>query len=699
MDEGTKHQGSSPLFAIFCLSLLVLFLVPYSIYQLCCGAENEKTHKAWAKSGKTKSSLSKALRGSCTRGKIIMLLLWGAVAGLLFYIQTSQKEIAPFDPFAIMELSPDATEKEVKKQYYKLAKERHPDKNPDDPQAAEKFDLLAKAYNALTDETARENYKKYGHPDGPQAMNIGVAMPSFLFNPDKQTAPIMLLALVGIGILLPLAVAACYLTRSNKYAGPNQVQHETLGLWLTHHKFGIKESQGLRRILDTLVVAKEFIDMPVPSTQAMALEELKKLVMRFNPELKGLKQDFWKRKASIVKAHMLLIVFMERAEDEIPEILKPDLKMILQRSPSLLAELMNVAVYPRKPYFLYAWMCPAVAVVEMMQCLTQAVPVRVRKPTPTSSGKSDKTGEAAAGIMQLPWMDAEIAKKLAKRKVKSLGELSAMPVDERGEALLASGYSKEHIEDVETFLSAMPTVHAEAGFHVEGHASIMEGDMVTADVRVALTRPSHKATKSKVDADRLKGVEAYAPHYPQPREEKWYFLLCDASHNLLMANACESLLEAESAGAAHPEKYAGGEGTVSAADDLKATRSSGKHAAARAGITNGEAEDDDLDSGEDGDDDDDAAAAQTQALLSRSGKEKGKDDRQLVQLRFMAPMAGKYNLQLHIMSDCWIGARPWRPSPQTHDGRSDSGVSVPLSVPCTPSPRPCPRSSTRLEVS
>uniref|UniRef100_A0A061SJW4 Translocation protein SEC63 n=1 Tax=Tetraselmis sp. GSL018 TaxID=582737 RepID=A0A061SJW4_9CHLO len=513
MDEGTKHQGSSPLFAIFCLSLLVLFLVPYSIYQLCCGAENEKTHKAWAKSGKTKSSLSKALRGSCTRGKIIMLLLWGAVAGLLFYIQTSQKEIAPFDPFAIMELSPDATEKEVKKQYYKLAKERHPDKNPDDPQAAEKFDLLAKAYNALTDETARENYKKYGHPDGPQAMNIGVAMPSFLFNPDKQTAPIMLLALVGIGILLPLAVAACYLTRSNKYAGPNQVQHETLGLWLTHHKFGIKESQGLRRILDTLVVAKEFIDMPVPSTQAMALEELKKLVMRFNPELKGLKQDFWKRKASIVKAHMLLIVFMERAEDEIPEILKPDLKMILQRSPSLLAELMNVAVYPRKPYFLYAWMCPAVAVVEMMQCLTQAVPVRVRKPTPTSSGKSDKTGEAAAGIMQLPWMDAEIAKKLAKRKVKSLGELSAMPVDERGEALLASGYSKEHIEDVETFLSAMPTVHAEAGFHVEGHASIMEGDMVTADVRVALTRPSHKATKSKVDGALPPGAggESIAP--------------------------------------------------------------------------------------------------------------------------------------------------------------------------------------------
>jgi translocation protein SEC63 len=74
-------------------------------------------------------------------------------------------------------------------------------------------------------------------------MNIGVAMPSFLFSADKDTAPYMLLALVGFGILLPLIIAACYLTSNSKYAGPNQVQHETLGFWFHHPKFSIKESQ------------------------------------------------------------------------------------------------------------------------------------------------------------------------------------------------------------------------------------------------------------------------------------------------------------------------------------------------------------------------------------------------------------------------------------------------------------------------
>ncbi len=49
----------------------------------------------------------------------------------------------------------------------------HPDKNPD-PKAHHYFaTYVAKAYKALTDEVSRENYKKYGHPDGPQAMTGG----------------------------------------------------------------------------------------------------------------------------------------------------------------------------------------------------------------------------------------------------------------------------------------------------------------------------------------------------------------------------------------------------------------------------------------------------------------------------------------------------------------------------------------------
>ena len=56
----------------------------------------------------------------------------------------------------------------------------HPDKNPDDPQAAQKFILLTKAYECLTDEAMKEVCAKYGNPDGKQAFEVGIALPSFL---------------------------------------------------------------------------------------------------------------------------------------------------------------------------------------------------------------------------------------------------------------------------------------------------------------------------------------------------------------------------------------------------------------------------------------------------------------------------------------------------------------------------------------
>jgi translocation protein SEC63 len=82
------------------------------------------------------------------------------------------------------------------------------------------------------DDVARENYEKYGHPDGPQALNLGVALPEWLLKNDAKAAPFVLIALVFMGILLPLGVAACFLMSSNQYAGPNNVMRETLDIFL-----------------------------------------------------------------------------------------------------------------------------------------------------------------------------------------------------------------------------------------------------------------------------------------------------------------------------------------------------------------------------------------------------------------------------------------------------------------------------------
>ncbi|KAI0845491.1 DnaJ-domain-containing protein [Daldinia vernicosa] len=59
-------------------------------------------------------------------------------------------------------VQPTATELEIKKAYRKLAIVHHPDKNPNDPTAHEKFQTIGEAYQVLSDPDLRKAYDKYG---------------------------------------------------------------------------------------------------------------------------------------------------------------------------------------------------------------------------------------------------------------------------------------------------------------------------------------------------------------------------------------------------------------------------------------------------------------------------------------------------------------------------------------------------------
>lgn len=64
--------------------------------------------------------------------------------------------------YDLLGVAPNATERELKKAYRKMALKYHPDKNEGNPEAEEKFKQIASAYEVLSDEKKREIYDKGG---------------------------------------------------------------------------------------------------------------------------------------------------------------------------------------------------------------------------------------------------------------------------------------------------------------------------------------------------------------------------------------------------------------------------------------------------------------------------------------------------------------------------------------------------------
>jgi DnaJ-class molecular chaperone len=91
------------------------------------------------------------------------------------------------DPYATLGVPRSASEKDIKSAYRKLAKELHPDRNTDNPKAAERFSEVTGAYDLLSDKDKRAKFDRgeidadgnpsmgfgYGHTAGPGGFNGG----------------------------------------------------------------------------------------------------------------------------------------------------------------------------------------------------------------------------------------------------------------------------------------------------------------------------------------------------------------------------------------------------------------------------------------------------------------------------------------------------------------------------------------------
>jgi molecular chaperone DnaJ len=101
------------------------------------------------------------------------------------------------DFYQILGVSSDVTDKDLTKAYRKLARKFHPDANPDDPQAEDRFKAVSEAYDVLSDPVRRKEYdevRRFGRAGagfGPSGRSPGGPGGGFTFTESGDLSDLL----------------------------------------------------------------------------------------------------------------------------------------------------------------------------------------------------------------------------------------------------------------------------------------------------------------------------------------------------------------------------------------------------------------------------------------------------------------------------------------------------------------------------
>jgi len=488
-------QYDNSAFNFFALSTMSFYLVPswYAIlsrvYGAFIGLTDAKVGAVARTTAEKKKAqqLKKSSMGLNTlKGKgflvnlAITLLFTIAFVYILVQVTSGEGELNSFDPFAILEIDTGADMKQIKKAYRDKSLKFHPDKNPNNPAAEAKFMMVAKAYEALTDETAKRNYELYGNPDGKQSLAVSIGLPAWLLDAGNRNFVLMSYLIIMVGII-PYAVFRYY-SDSSKF-GEKDVMYDSYSWY--HHTLG--EATLIKSLPEFLAGSAEFRQCNIPASEAEKGE-----IATIMTTVRGNMQKPKYNHPVCIKGNVLLHAHLLRKTEDLSEKLKADLNYMLLKSTALTDAMISVCQHQEN-------MATAINCIEFGQYMTQACWIK----------DSD--------LLQLPHFTTEEIKHIEKAKIKQNSIQLYRKVDNDAKKGMAT-FTEEQKKDVLTCLTkVIPDISVEAKVFVDDDEDdkVYEGDLCT--VRVTITR-------NNLDEGETAGL-VHAPRFPFPKQEAWWIIL------------------------------------------------------------------------------------------------------------------------------------------------------------------------------